>query len=229
MLGGKCENPNAYTDSMERFRNRSDAGRKLVGALEPQRSELVGGIVLAIPRGGIVVGAEIARAFMLRLKPLVVAKIGAPGNPEYALGAVGPDGQPVFGPDVTDERRAELAASLAEAQRKVAELTMALGRIVPSALRDRPVIVTDDGIATGRTVQQALAWVRHQHPSRIIVAVPVMPRDAVPAIESACDQLVVLLTPDWFSGVAAFYDDFPQVSTTEAREILTNQSPVRGP
>jgi len=206
------------------FVDRADAGRRLAGELRHLRDE--DPIVLALPRGGVPVAFEVARALGAPLDLLLIRKIGAPGQPELALGAVMDGDQPetvineevrrVFA--VTDKELAEMvAAKLAEiAQRRRRYLA---GR--PRArLGGRTVIVTDDGVATGATMRVALKAIRRVGPRRLVVAVPVAPPDTVAVLKREADEVVCLDSPEFFGGLSAFYRDFRQLEDDEVIALL---------
>lgn len=202
------------------FTNREEAGELLAQELGAYRNDPAA-ILLALPRGGVVVAYQISLALHLPLDILITRKIGAPGNPEYALGAVGETGavywnrEALAGLSLTDR---DLAAAVQAQQKEVARRVALYrqGRSFPS-LKDRTVILVDDGLATGATFFASVATARQAHPRRVIGAVPVGPRTTVEQARALVDQLVVLRTPDPFYAVGNFYRDFEQV---EDREVL---------
>jgi putative phosphoribosyl transferase len=206
------------------FEDRVDAGRRLAERLETYRAERP--VVLGLPRGGVVVAYEIARALGAPLDVLVARKLGAPGHPELGIGAVVDGDHPQ---SVVDERamkrigvsagylEGEIARQLTEVRRRNALLRA--GR-PPVDLGDRTVIVVDDGIATGGTVRAALRGVRRAHPRRVVLAVPVAPPDAVAALGREADVVVCLETPQHFHAVGQFYRDFRQTTDDEVIELL---------
>ncbi|MBS0170992.1 MAG: phosphoribosyltransferase [Nitrospira sp.] len=202
------------------FTNREEAGELLAQELGAYRNDAAA-ILLALPRGGVVVAYQISLALHLPLDILITRKIGAPGNPEYALGAVGETGavywnrEALAGLSLTDR---DLAAAVQAQQKEVARRVALYrqGRSFPS-LKDRTVILVDDGLATGATFFASVATARQAHPRRVIGAVPVGPRTTVEQARALVDQLVVLRTPDPFYAVGNFYRDFEQV---EDREVL---------
>lgn len=205
-----------------RFADRTDAGRQLAAALQPLA--LADPVVLALPRGGVPVAVEVARALHAPLDLLLVRKIGAPWNPEFAVAAIAEGGDPVVDEEcllatgATPEHVArEAVAARAEiARRRAAYLA---GRAaVPVAGRD--VIVVDDGIATGSTVRAALRALRQRAPARVLLAVPVAPPDTLAALRAEVDALVCLRTPVPFEAVGAHYVDFHQVPDTEVVRLL---------
>lgn len=202
------------------FKNREEAGELLAAELVPFRDDPAA-ILLALPRGGVVVAYQLSLALHLPLDVLITRKIGAPGNPEYALGAVGETGAVYW------NREALVALSLSDrevesavrAQEKEVARRVALyrqGRSFPD-LTDRTVILVDDGLATGATFFASVATARQGNPRRVIGAVPVGPRTTVQEARSLLDQLIVLSVPEPFYAVGNFYQDFAQV---EDREVL---------
>ena len=202
------------------FRNREEAGELLAQELVAFRND-PDAILLALPRGGVTVGYQLSLALHLPLDVLITRKIGAPGNPEYALGAVSETGavywnkEALSGLSLSDRD----LASAVQAQQKEVSRRVALyrqGRPFPH-LKDRTAIIVDDGIATGATFFASVATVRQAHPRRIIGAVPVGPRSTIEEARRLVDQLVVLRVPEPFYAVGNFYRDFEQV---EDREVL---------
>ena len=202
------------------FKNREEAGELLAQELVAFRND-PDGILLALPRGGVAVAYQLSLALHLPLDVLITRKIGAPGNPEYALGAVSETGavywnqEALSGLSLTDRY---LAAAVQMQQKEVARRVALYrqGRPFPS-LKDRTVIIVDDGLATGATFFASVATVRQAHPRRIIGAIPVGPRSTIQEARSLVDQLVVLRVPEPFFAVGNFYRDFEQV---EDREVL---------
>ncbi|HNA25253.1 MAG TPA: phosphoribosyltransferase [Nitrospira sp.] len=202
------------------FKNREEAGELLVQELAAFRNDS-SAILLALPRGGVVVAFQLSLALHLPLDVLITRKIGAPGNPEYALGAVSETGavywnrEALSGLALTDrDLTAAVHAQQQEVARRVALYRQ--GRPFPP-LKDRTVILVDDGLATGATFFASVATARQAHPRRVIGAVPVGPRSTVEHARAIVDQLVVLRVPDPFYAVGNFYQDFEQV---EDREVL---------
>jgi putative phosphoribosyl transferase len=206
------------------FKDRRDAGRQLadaVAALELERA-----IVLALPRGGVPVGYEIARRLNLPLDLALVRKIGAPGYPELGLGAVvdGSAPQLVLNEAIVralDPPRDYLAE---EKRRQLAEIErrrkLYRGDRPAPDLAGRSVVIVDDGIATGGTVRVVLQAVAHAQAARTIVAVPVAPAEMVPELEREADALICLATPEPFRAVGLAYEDFTQTSDTEVIALL---------
>lgn len=201
------------------FKDRNDAGRQLAEVLAGM--VLRKPVVLALPRGGVPVGLEIARRLEAPLDLLLVRKIGAPANREYGIGAV-IDGKPPqleIDPDAARYARASDDYIEAETQRQLdiiakrRQLYMSGRKSV--AVKGRDVIVADDGIATGNTVRAALKGLRGLGATSVILAIPVAPAGVAAALESEVDRLVCLRTPDDFSSVGEHYVDFRQLTDQE--------------
>jgi predicted phosphoribosyltransferase len=208
-----------------RFRNRIDAGRQLAAALAKyaNRPDV---IVLGLPRGGIPVAAEVARALHVPLDVFVVRKLGVPGHEEYAMGAIASGGVRLL------DRRTVAAAGLTPAQ--VESVTAAeraeLERRERSYRGDRPfpeltrrtVILVDDGLATGASMRAAIEALRQERPARIVVAVPVAAPETCHAFRHVADEIVCAATPEPFYAVGRWYDDFSQTTDQEVHELLAS-------
>jgi putative phosphoribosyl transferase len=204
-----------------RFEDRAEAGRALAEALEGFAGQDV--VVLAIPRGGVEVAAEISRARGWPLDLVIPRKIGAPGNPELGLGAIAP------GVRVLDERmlralgvtREYLDREVAEQEEEIRRRAGAYrGGRPPTEIRGRVAVVVDDGVATGGTAAAALRWARSQDAARVVLAVPVAPREAVRRLAGECDEVVCLDTPEPFMAVGQWYLSFPQTSDDQVISLL---------
>ena len=185
------------------FEDRHQAGKLLAQRLSLQKVAF--DVVLAIPRGGIVVGAEISKLLNLPLKALVVKKVPTLGQPELAAGAVGPEG--VFSGE-KDRQTGKI----------VKERIEKFGRL--ENLRGKNVILVDDGIATGATVETAIKYLKKKKVEKMILAVPVAPEDVVERIRKEIDGVTILQTPDDFQAVGEFYRYFPQVTEEEVIQLL---------
>lgn len=206
----------------ERFRDRADAGRQLARALWALGQE--DAVVLGLPRGGVVVGAEVARALRAPLDVVVVRKLGVPYQPELAMGAIGEDGTRVLNHDVLRVARiGEHDLRRVEAQEQV-ELAARVRHyrhghpLVP--LQGRVAVVVDDGLATGATARAACQVIRAQGARLVVLAVPVGPPDTVQEMRSVTDGVVCLVTPEPFLGVGHWYDDFAQTTDEQVVDAL---------
>ncbi len=204
------------------FRNREDAGHQLAQRLRDR--EFHDPLVLAIPRGGVVTGAVLARELGADLDVVLSRKLRAPGQPELAIGAISEDGQVYlnhhakgFLDTLTDYLARECRHQLAEIARRRKLFRAARP---PARVAGRSAIVTDDGIATGATMVAALQAVRDQRPRELIAAVPVASPGRLAEVRRWCDDVVCLLAPDEFWAVGQFYADFTQVEDEEAVELL---------
>jgi putative phosphoribosyl transferase len=207
------------------FEDRRDAGQKLARALERFRGQ--NALVLALPRGGVPVAFEVARHLGAELDVLLVRKIGAPGQEEYGIGAVvdGRDPQIVWNDEALRVVRPSEGYKAAETARQLREIERRrqiyfAGRQAPSA-KGRTVILVDDGIATGGTVRSALRALRRAQPTRLILAVPVAPPDAIEALRGEADEVICLATPEPFRAVGLHYGDFSQTSDEEVLALLS--------
>lgn len=206
-----------------RFRDRADAGRRLAAAL----AEYAGRpdvLVLGLPRGGVVVAAEVAKALGAPLDVCLVRKLGVPGYPELAMGAIAPGGVQVLSDDLIRELRITpamvdkvAAAERAELERR--ERTYRSHR-PPVVVRDRTVILVDDGLATGSTMEAAARAIRQQSPAAVVIAVPVSSWEAAERLAPVADRVVCLDTPHPFHAVGQWYDHFDQTTDEEVVEVL---------
>lgn len=203
------------------FQDRSDAGRQLAELLRSYRGRNV--LVLGIPRGGVPIGAEIAALLGGELDVSVARKLGAPNQPELAIGAIS-SGSWTINDDVVRALRVPEAFIEAEVRRELAEVgrrnkLYRSGR-PPPVINARTVIVTDDGIATGATVRATLESVRREHPAQVILAVPVAPREALDDLRQLVDEIACVSVPDHFAAVGQFYRRFPQLEDEDVIAIL---------
>ncbi|HXG16935.1 MAG TPA: phosphoribosyltransferase [Calidithermus sp.] len=215
---------------MAPFRDRRDAGRQLAERLREwaDRPDI---LVLALPRGGVPVGYEVARRLGAPLDVFVVRKLGVPGHEELAMGALATGGIRVLNPDVIGGLGIPTEVVEAVTAREAEELARRertyRGDRPPAEVAGRVVILVDDGLATGATMRAAATAVRQRGPSRLVVAAPVGAPDACQALRAVADDTVCLLTPGWFSAVGAWYDDFSPTSDAEVRDLLERASSSR--
>jgi predicted phosphoribosyltransferase len=202
------------------FSDRIDAGKRLAKALAD--FDVKNGIVLAIPRGGVVVGYEIAKALSLPLDVIIPRKIGAPGNPELAIGAVAEDGTTILDDSLVAYMGVTQEYIREESERQKLEIKRRLklyrqNEPYPN-LKGLNVIVVDDGIATGSTMKAALASVKNMGAASVTVAVPVGPPSTIEELKA--DKIVCLYTPEYFQAIGQFYDDFSQTTDEEVIMLL---------
>jgi predicted phosphoribosyltransferase len=206
-----------------RFKDRHDAGRRLVEVLDPYRAEHP--VVVALPRGGVPVAAEVATALGAPLDVVVVRKIGAPQNAEYAIGAVAEGGVHVLGHRQgrsADLTAAELGALIARAEHELeARVQRYRGARPPVDLRGRTVIVVDDGLATGRSALAAVRSLRRRGAARVILAAPVASREAARLLGEAAEEVVCLEVPPDLWAVGAWYADFRATTDEEVASLLS--------
>ena len=206
------------------FSDRKAAGRELAAALTKYKSESP--VVLAIPRGGVPVGYEVALALQAPLDIIVARKLGAPGQHELGLGAIvdGDHPQSVLNENIIRELSVstqyieeEIEAELKEIRRR--QTAYRKGRPAIE-IAGRTVIVIDDGIATGGSIRAALRGVRRMGPKKVILAVPVAPSDTIESLRAEADEIVCLQTPEYFMAIGEFYEDFSQTGDDEVIELL---------
>jgi putative phosphoribosyl transferase len=204
------------------FRDRQEAGQLLAERLSRYREEKP--IVLALPRGGVVVGYEIAHALGAPLDVVVARKLGTPGQPELALGAIAPGGVYVLNEDIIgwldiSEDEVEKIA-YQEAREMERRMRHFRGDKPELALEGKTAILVDDGIATGMTVRAAIEYLSQQEPGYLVLAVPVCAAETTEAIRSEVDDLVCIKAPPELLAIGYWYEDFEQVSVEEAMDLL---------
>lgn len=201
------------------FKDRVDAGRQLAAKLKEKFPEARDTVILALPRGGVVLGAEVAKALNVPFDIVVTRKIGTPMNQEYAVAAVSeheiivnPREEPEAGylKEETKKERQEIARRLKEYR----------GNKPRVELKNQTVILIDDGLATGLTMEVAIKEVRRAFPKKIMLAVPVAPPETIKNLKSQVDEIIVLKIEPMFFAVGQFYKDFPQVSDQEVINFL---------
>jgi putative phosphoribosyl transferase len=212
------------------FRNRTDAANELTKRLywlkdEIQENKFAAAVVVAIPRGGVVLGDIIASELGAKLDVVVSRKIGAPFDPELAIGAVMPDGS-YFLNEVAkminvsqDYIESQIEKEVKEIDRRLIEFRG--NREYDNKLEDKLVVLVDDGIATGATILASAKWIKDKHNCKqLIIAVPVAPREILEDLNRIADKVIILYTPEPFGAVGCFYQDFNQVSNYEVKEIM---------
>ncbi|HHU31465.1 MAG TPA: phosphoribosyltransferase [Clostridia bacterium] len=207
-----------------KFANRTEAGKNLAEVLAKEKYN--DPLVLAIPRGGVVVAHPVAQALAAELDIIIPRKIGSPYNPEIAIGAIAPDGTVVLNRSLitylklTEE---DLKSLIDQEMHEIERRTKTYrGTAEPPLVNDRSVILVDDGIATGLTVLAALKGLKMQKPSQLILAVPVAPQDTLDRLYPEVDDIVCLLIPGDFQAVGQFYTSFDQTSDEEVLRLLGN-------
>ena len=217
-----------------RFTDRYHAGRRLAAALAPYagRPNL---LVLALPRGGVPVGFEVARALHAPLDIMLVRKLGVPGHEELAMGAIASGGIRVMSPDIVNalsipDRVIAAVAANEENELNRRERTYRDDRPAPD-VRGKTVILVDDGLATGSTMRAAAAAIQARHPERLVIAVPVAPRETCESLLHEADDVVCATVPEPFFAVSNWYQDFAQTTDQEVRELLAraNDAPAGAP
>lgn len=207
----------------ERFRDRVDAGRQLAARLGAYagRPDV---LVLGLPRGGVVVAAEVARALGAPLDVIVVRKLGVPGQEELAMGAIASGGIRILNRDVVQPLHITSGEIDAVAGRERGELERRERSYrddrPPPAIQGRTILLLDDGIATGATVYAAIAAVRQQQPARIVVAVPVAAPSTCRDLLSVADEVVCVIMPESFFAVGSWYEDFSATTDEQVRAAL---------
>jgi putative phosphoribosyl transferase len=206
-----------------RFLNRTDAGRRLAATLSAYagRPDV---IVLALPRGGVVVAYEVARELDVPLDVFIVRKLGVPGHEELAMGAIASGGALVLDEALVRELRiserafrAVIEAEQRELERREKEYR---GDRPPPDIAGRTVVLVDDGLATGASMRVAVAALKQEHPARIVVAVPIAPPETCDALRREVDDVVCAVTPVPFYAVGLWYEDFSQTTDKEVHDLL---------
>ena len=216
------DDPPAPAPRAARFKDRHEAGRQLAALLEPLRSERP--VVIAIPRGGVPVAAEVARALGAPLDVTVVRKIGAPQNPEFAIGALAEGGVHVLSERAVSAlglSAAQLQALIARGEEELSErILRCRGAREPTPLAGRTAILVDDGLATGRSALAAVRSLRRRGATRVILAVPVAAPDSAEALRGYADEVVCLEAPAALWAVGLWYEDFRPTTDAEVAALL---------
>jgi len=211
------------------FRNRIDAAKQLAERLYWLKNEIQENkssvVIVAVPRGGVVIGNIIASQLGAKLDLVVSRKIGAPFNPELAIGAVMPDGS-YFLNDVAEMMNVSQDYIESQIEKEVKEIDRRLiefrgEREYYNELEDKIVVLVDDGIATGATILASAKWIKDKHNCKqLIIAVPLAPGEILEDLKRVADKVIVLHTPEPFGAVGRFYHDFNQVSDDEVKEMM---------
>ena len=203
------------------FKDRMDAGEKLAQKIKKLDLDKENTIILALPRGGVVVAEKIAKDLDLPLDIIVTRKIGAPLNPEYAVAAVGENSIILNPREKIDENyiRKHSEKERLEIKRR---LLLFRGKKAYPDLKDKIILLVDDGIATGLTMEAAIKEIRFHKPEKIIVAVPVAPPDTIDHIENLVEEIIVLSIEPIFFAVGQFYQSFQQIQDNEVKDILNS-------
>lgn len=208
-------------DSYIIFEDRADAAKRLAKKLEWLKKEEP--VILAIPRGGVVTGDIIASELGMKLDIIVSRKVGAPNNPELAIGAVTHDGSYFPNKEITMMLNVPQKYIESEISSQVKEIERRLMKFRGSSeyhLEDKTVVLVDDGIATGATMFVGIQWVKKQNPKRVVVAIPVGPKDTIEKLNETVDKVIVLQAPAYFNAVGEFYREFDQVEDYQVQEIM---------
>ena len=212
---------------MDRFTNRREAGQALARHLRAYTND-PNTLVLALPRGGVPVGFEIARELVLPLDIFIVRKLGVPRHEELAMGAIASGGARVLNEEVVDRLRISEEQIDAVASRDSLELERRereyRGDVPPLDVTGKTVILVDDGLATGSTMRAAIQALRQKNAGQIIVAVPVGAPDSCARIASEADRVICAVQPEDFQAVGAWYDDFSQTTDAEVCELLSENA-----
>lgn len=208
--------------SGECFSNRIEAGKLLAASVKSYVSDA--SVILGIPRGGIIIADAIAKELSAELDVMLVKKIGAPANPEFAIGAIGEEEAKFINQDVLKSMHISKEYVEQEKENKLKEIKLKAEfyrRIKQKvSLKNKTVIITDDGVATGATMQAAAWATRQENPKKIIIALPVGPEETLEQLSKEVDQIICLRVPEFFTAVGQFYIDFPQIEDSEVAKIL---------
>jgi putative phosphoribosyl transferase len=204
------------------FTDRTEAGKILAKALSEYKDKNT--IVLAIPRGGVIVAYEVAKALNAPLDLIIPRKIGAPNQPELAIGAVTEDGTTILNRDIVQYLRVPDDYIKTEVKRQIEEIKRRIQRYLGDkprlSIEGKVVILIDDGVATGATTRAAIASIRKRKPALIVLAIPVGPPDTVKELREDADKVICLMTPEPFFAIGQFYENFEQTSDEEVIQIL---------
>jgi putative phosphoribosyl transferase len=204
------------------FKDRVEAGQILAKALSKYKNQKA--LVLGLPRGGVPVAFEVAKALRAPLDVYVVRKLGVPGQEELAMGAIATGDVRVLNDEVIEDLRISEEELETETRKEKEELTrresLYRGWRPPLDVTNRTVLLIDDGIATGSTIKAAIAALKKQQAGRIVVGVPVAPPSSIEELMTEVDEVVCVSAPELFIAISMWYDEFPQTSDQEVRELL---------
>lgn len=211
------------------FEDRYEAGKRLAEALEKYRDD--NPIILALPRGGVPVAYEVAKKLQAQLCVVVVRKLGLPTHPEVGFGAIAPEGVVVYNEQLIDtielsEREIEFVKTKEEVELSK-RLKLFNRHCGLDCINNRTVIIVDDGMATGVTNQVAIRYIKTFNPSKVILAVPVGPRDTIQELGLEADEIICLYIPEHFTAVGQWYRNFEQVSLDEVGSLLDRANILR--
>lgn len=209
------------------FSDRREGGLVLARKLEKiYGQELVGNataLVMAIPRGGVVTGDAVAEHLHIKMDVVISRKVGAPSNPELAIGAVTPDGEFFANEDIiqaTGATKSYITEQVARQRKEIKRRLLKFRGSMEYDLDGKTIILVDDGIATGATMFAAINWLKKRSPRKLVASAPVGSPDTISRLERAVDDVVVLHAPDYFHGVGQFFQDFSQVQDDEVVRIM---------
>ncbi|RJQ38067.1 phosphoribosyl transferase [Candidatus Microgenomates bacterium] len=203
------------------FKNRTEAGKLLAKALEKYKDKNV--IVYALPRGGVVLGAKVAKRLKATFDLVIPRKIGHPSEPEFAIAATAENGQIIENKEETRNISRSWLEEEAKKEQEEAKRRrwLYLQNKEPVRAEDKTAIIVDDGVATGLTMRAAILEVKQKKPKKVVVAVPVIPKETAQIIKPEVDELISLYTPEEFAGaVGAYYESFPQITDDEVIKIM---------
>lgn len=215
-----------------KFQSRVDAGQKIAERLSGLKLDLFGEsrsqniVILAVPRGGIIIGDIVASELAARLDVVVSRKIGAPNNPELAIGAVMPDGSYFLNQEIVDMLNVSQEYIDLQASTQIKEIDRRLlsyrgSKEYDNEYQDKIIVLVDDGIATGATILASANWLKNKQRCRkLFITVPVAPRSILKNLNEVADDVIVLYTPEDFMAVGAFYQNFAQIGDDEVKEIM---------
>jgi putative phosphoribosyl transferase len=215
-----------------KFQSRIEAGQKIAERLFGLKLDLFGEsgsqnmVILAVPRGGIIIGDIVASELVARLDVIVSRKIGAPNNPELAIGAVMPDGSYFLNQEIVDMLNVSQEYIDIQASTQIKEIDRRLlsyrgNKEYDNEYQDKIIVLVDDGIATGATILASAGWIKNKQRCRkLLIAVPVAPRSILKNLSEVADDIIVLYTPEDFMAVGDFYQNFAQIGDDEVKEIM---------